>query len=495
MLDKGGSSGRSLSISYPFNGKFKITSLFGPRNTGIPGASTDHLGVDLVALEDKTVLAAYDGKVTKIDTKGSSKRGKYIWISQVDGKGTIYQHLADIYVKVGDTVRAGSRIGLMGSTGIGSGAHLHFGVSIKSSWDETMKNRKANAMNPLDYLALTNTNQKVGTVLTGGFVVSTSYGLPQSTSTEPQQKVIELKGVSHDILYGRRYRIFVELDDGSAFDVSTLRCKFSITKSWYQCDNECVVSIYNLSASDENKIIKNGQRIYVEAGYTGSFYGLIYSGNVFQCFRGKENGTDYVLSIVAYDSPSYSLYNVTSTTMIAQATMRQAVDEVTKAIAKGEIATKTSEIVYPRGKVLFGNPNALLQQIKRSIDATYYIDNGKINLIGSSDYADDVVFDLGPDSGLIGSPSQTDQGITCECLLNPIIKLNDLFHIDNAKVKGKKIELGDYQVPLDAEGLYRAIKLEYEGDTRGDDWKTTITALTQAGALPSMAENMGTVIN
>ena len=47
---------------------------------------------------------------------------------------------------------------------------------------------------------------------------------------------------------------------------------------------------------------------------------------------------------------------------------------------------------------------------------------------------DGEIFDLGPDSGLIGTPTQNDVGISGECLLNPNIKLNSLVHINNKKI-------------------------------------------------------------
>lgn len=496
------------SICYPFTSKFKITSLFGTRRTGIGGASTDHLGVDLVAQGDETVVAVCSGRVTKIDNTGNSKRGLFVWISGEDGFGTLYQHLSQIYVKTGQSVITGQAIGKEGNSGkgftdsngnpISLKKHLHFGVSRNSSYTETMKNRKANAINPLEYLNVDSPYTAKGKIIDGSQRITfasyyTIEGLLEGNDA-PTVYIKDLKGTTRDILYGRRYRVFISLGDGQSLDVSSLRCKFEIVKSYFNCDNRCILSIYNLNVEDEAKIIKNAQKIYIEAGYSGSTYGKIYEGHIFQVFRGKEKGTDYILSIVAFDSPSYSLYNVTNTTLIAQASLRDAVNTITKNINQGQITDKISEIKYPRGKILFGGSNVLLEQIKKSESLAYYIDDGQVNLINVDDAYPGEIIELSPESGLIDAPSQIQEGITCTCLLNPHLKLNGLFHIDNSKVQGMQMELGQYQVPLDSEGIYRIIKMVYRGDTRGDNWQIDITALTQSGKLPNMAEDIGTSI-
>ncbi len=500
------STNNQLGRCYPFLGKFKITSRFGPRNTGIAGASTDHKGVDLVSLGDWTVVAVSPGTVTEV---GYNKtRGKYVWISTEDGFGTMYQHLAKTYVTTGQKVNAKTPVGYMGNTGVGSGAHLHFEVSKSPSFSETQKNRNAYYINPMvyfgtlatEYLDKKHTQLDGSGMLTAGEVQQTEYEqanntLSQITESGEHYKIDGLTGTSYDLMYGRKYRIFVTLKSGQTLDISSLRCTFEITKSWERKEDYCMVSVYNLNANDENRIIQEGDKVTIEAGYAGEFYGQIYTGNVFQTLRAKENGTDFVLSIIAYDTYVYSLYNVTNTTIIAQSSMRQAVNAITSPINQGVITNKTNEITYPRGKVLFGVSDVLLKQIERTTDSTYYIENGQANIVSATDISNNEIFDLTPESGLVGSPSQSQQGITCQCLMNPLIKINSLFHIDNTKVRTARLSLGSYQIPLDADGIYRVIKIQYTGDTWGSDWYLNIDAITQVGTLPGLAQNSGTFIN
>ncbi len=106
----------------------EISSYYGSRNTGIPGASTDHKGIDIAAYYGTNVFASGDGYVARIDS--SYYRGLFIVISHGDGICTLYQHLSGVAVSEGDNVAAGQVIGYIGDSGNCYGAHLHFEVWV-----------------------------------------------------------------------------------------------------------------------------------------------------------------------------------------------------------------------------------------------------------------------------------------------------------------------------------------------------------------------------
>ncbi len=112
---------------WPQNVSKRITSPMGSRNTGIPGASTNHKGVDIGGVGYTTsVLATKAGVV--IISERSSSYGEYVVISHGAGNSTTYAHMSQRKVKVGQTVKQGQVIGITGSTGISSGPHLHYEI-------------------------------------------------------------------------------------------------------------------------------------------------------------------------------------------------------------------------------------------------------------------------------------------------------------------------------------------------------------------------------
>lgn len=102
------------------------TSPFGPRGSPCAGCSSNHQGQDFGAPSGATIYAACDGIV---DFAGQmSGYGNITFINCGNGIRTGYAHQSAIRVQVGQKVEAGDGIGAVGSTGVGTGAHLHFEV-------------------------------------------------------------------------------------------------------------------------------------------------------------------------------------------------------------------------------------------------------------------------------------------------------------------------------------------------------------------------------
>ena len=112
---------------WPCSSKY-ITSPVGARYTGIPGASTNHAGIDIGRVGYTTkAVAAKAGTV--IVSAYNKYRGNYVVVSHGSGNTTTYQHLSSRSVNVGDYVAQGQVVGITGATGVNSGPHLHFEIT------------------------------------------------------------------------------------------------------------------------------------------------------------------------------------------------------------------------------------------------------------------------------------------------------------------------------------------------------------------------------
>lgn len=294
-----------------------------------------------------------------------------------------------------------------------------------------------------------------------------------------------------NVLYGRRYRILVANSKGTALDVSDLRCTFEVSKTMFQ-PQFSNVTIYNLNVETENKLINEGDTIYIEAGYEGEQYGLIFVGDVVQAIRGKEDGTTYKLTLYSLDSDRQ--LNIGAFVAFSTAKGLTSRDIVTNVASKakipmelGSISEGLSEMKSTRGKVFFGKSQDYLRQIALSNSATFYMDDGKVNIIKATDYPRNEIVDLAPESGLIGTPMQSDFGVTFKCLLNPRLKLNSLVRIDNRLIQAQMYQFGQIPRSLDTAGIYRIVELRHTGDTRGETYYTECTTVSQAGgAIPGL---------
>lgn len=118
-----------------------------------------HYGTDIANAVNTPILAVSDGVVTNAKggcpsigyygSKCGDGWGNYIWIKHTaDGVQyeAVYAHLNSIQVQVGQTVKQGDTVALMGTSGSSTGYHLHFELHKGS------RQKNKNVLNPADYI-------------------------------------------------------------------------------------------------------------------------------------------------------------------------------------------------------------------------------------------------------------------------------------------------------------------------------------------------------
>jgi murein DD-endopeptidase MepM/ murein hydrolase activator NlpD len=105
-----------------------IVSGFGYRTHPIYGTTRFHSGVDIDGACGQPIFAAENGTVLSAGSNGGY--GLASVIDHGDGLSTLYGHQSSLGVSSGQTVERGQQIGLVGTTGLSTGCHLHFEVRV-----------------------------------------------------------------------------------------------------------------------------------------------------------------------------------------------------------------------------------------------------------------------------------------------------------------------------------------------------------------------------
>jgi murein DD-endopeptidase MepM/ murein hydrolase activator NlpD len=115
-----------------------MRSGFGERNHPLLHYMKTHTGVDWAAPFGTPIFAAGNGAIDEIGVKGGY--GKYVRVRHANGYQTAYGHMTAFArgLNVGSRVRQGQIIGFVGSTGLSTGAHVHFEILINDRFVNPM---------------------------------------------------------------------------------------------------------------------------------------------------------------------------------------------------------------------------------------------------------------------------------------------------------------------------------------------------------------------
>lgn len=316
-----------------------------------------------------------------------------------------------------------------------------------------------------------------------------------------------------DQLFGRKWKVTIyktnKTNDTTELDVSELRCVFEIEKVALSIANYGVISIYNLASATENMILNEGSTVTIEAGYqnyytvengkesvnVASQYGHVFTGNIMQIIRTREDNLDYVLKLVCLDGDSFLSDNFVAFSLNKGQNPRKIIESIA---SKSNVTTEIGRIspdlpsqTYPRGKVMFGDPKKYIRTIAKGNNCDFFIDNGKIHVERATDTAPGEALVLTPQTGLIGTPQQTQEGIEFKCLLNPKIQLKSMVKLDNSYIRQQQFEIGQCPMILDEDGQYQAYKVTHKGDNRGTDWYTQVVGISRYGKVPLLLGSAG----
>lgn len=239
--------------------------------------------------------------------------------------------------------------------------------------------------------------------------------------------------------------------------------EFSVTKSRKRSSNKAEISLYNINDDSIGVLMSPGCEVRLVAGYAEAA-GLIFEGQIAR--RGvtvERQRPTLKVKIQAGDGEAALSRVSQGISLDAGARYRDAIRACCTDM--GIAAGNLSDIVgidrqFSGGFVATGPTRDILTGLMRDLGCEYSIQNGALQALAPRAARREQAVFLSPQSGLIGSPSVTKDGVELKCLLQPRI------------LPGSLIDLESYEI-----GMIGVVsEVTHAGSARGGDWYTAIKA-------------------
>lgn len=301
--------------------------------------------------------------------------------------------------------------------------------------------------------------------------------------------------------YLRACTLLVADNQGNALDLSQFRIKFSVKRTNAQTPNVADIIVYNLAQQTQLQIQQQFTRVVLQAGYEGN-YGVVFAGNIKQTILGRESATDTFTRFIAGDGDLAYNFAIVNTSLAKGSNPNTQINTAVSAMqpmgtSGGGNAKVASTTALPRGKVLYGNARTYLRNIARSTNTGWSIQDEKVQFVPNNSYLPRTAVVINSNTGMIGTPQQTLQGVNVKCLLNPYIQIATRVQLDNNTIARIALNLSvpgsvaAIPAPLTTDGVYFVLAVDHSGDTRGVDWYSSLVCIYIDPTLPGIQTAVG----
>ena len=292
-------------------------------------------------------------------------------------------------------------------------------------------------------------------------------------------------------------------NSGNKLTLSDFRIVFRVTHGIMQTPRHLEARIYNPNAATINRIKSKYSVVELSVGYgSDDDASLLFQGMIWQTRDGRENPTDTFIDIIAATRDTAFTTGTISTVLAAGYKYSHVQNVVAQNMASDNIAAGAFPDIpgsAARPKVMYGMTRDHCRTLAHSTASMYFMDEDSLNYVTIADTSrvrtTQTVIELSPETGLIGIPVQTPDGIDVTCLLDPAIKVNSRIRLINAAVLDQIADLSyspsgvaNAQYSSDgsrahisgvnATGDYRVVWADHYGDTYGNDWFSSLKCIS-----------------
>lgn len=281
----------------------------------------------------------------------------------------------------------------------------------------------------------------------------------------------------------------------SSWEPEALRITFEVNMAAYKSLWFAKICIYNMNAATAQKILTQGMGVTLKAGFQLPGAGIIFQGQIYQPMWEQENAVDFKLTLMCYVGMKEVIGNYASFSGSPGSTQASLVAKMAASayhpITVGSIdTTALSKTTLPRSRAFFGDPNAFVDAVAAGNNMQSWVGFNGMNL-GDLQTATNNPITYTPTTGIIGTPQQTQDGVSFRVMLDPRLQVLQppmQVAINNAVIRQMPRYPGSYPSILDKDGLYIVMGLQFVGDSRGTggSWYTEVIAATSVGGKLAM---------
>ena len=240
---------------------------------------------------------------------------------------------------------------------------------------------------------------------------------------------------------------------------------FRVEKTLGSEPNWCEVAARNLSENTRSSI-RAEDTLILEAGYESTE--LLFKGEV-TSVKTSQQGPDRVTRIECGDGvkPIKEARLTQGKSFGKNTSARAVLDFLAQAlgVGVGEIRYGTAP-TFPHGYAVTGLVKRNLDRLAKRLGTIWSVQDGELQMLPPKTPLDELAVILAAETGLVGSPTKTEQGVDARLLLSPKVRPGRLVRVDAEYVKGDFI----------------SSRVVHRGDTRGAEWYTEIECEEPGGA-------------
>ncbi|QJD54325.1 hypothetical protein [Aminobacter phage Erebus] len=256
-----------------------------------------------------------------------------------------------------------------------------------------------------------------------------------------------------------------------------IKIEFSVSKSISSTQNNGSIRLFNLSEKTRNALGKELDDLTLEAGYLppqgGGNVGVIFKGQI-RDVEHTRDGADIVTTLSCGEGDKAFRNAVISKTYPTGTKVEDVMEDIYAELQKEGVTR--GEWKFPEEMPKFKRPYSVCGSCKREGDTLsrgkdfyWSVQNGTMEIIPGDGYVGTIVL-LSPQTGLIDTPTITDNGVKFRALLNPEIRPN------------RRVKIESQTLEMNAEnGEYRVSECTYSGDNRDGDMVVSGTGESLSG--------------